>query len=110
MWEVSLFTSSLGRSPVKDFLLQLQSGQRGKVTNCLKLLKEFGPGLRVPHSKKLSGYRNLFELRTSGKSPVRLFYTNYQRGFIILHVFIKKSNKTPIGEINIAVKRISLLT
>lgn len=110
MWEVSLFTSNSGKSPVRDFLFQLQFDQRGKTSNVIELLKEFGPSLREPHSKKISGYKNLFELRTSGKSSIRLFYTKYDRGFIILHAFKKKGNKTPIGEISTAIKRVLVLT
>jgi phage-related protein len=66
--------------------------------------------LREPYSKKLVGYKNLFELRTVGASAIRLFYTVQNDIFYVLHAFNKKSQKTPQKEINTAVKRIKSLT
>ena len=93
-----------------EFLNKLETATQLKARNCIVLLRDYGPLLRQPHSKKITGYKNLFELRTSGNSPVRLFYTHFQSKFYILHGFIKKTNKTPIREIEYAVKRQALLT
>ncbi|MDP1743415.1 MAG: type II toxin-antitoxin system RelE/ParE family toxin [Candidatus Amesbacteria bacterium] len=92
------------------FLDNLETVTRSKTRTCLALLRDYGSLLRQPHSKKIVGHKNLFELRTSGKSPIRLFYTHFQNKFYILHGFVKKTNKTPIREIDYAVKRQMLLT
>lgn len=107
MWEIDYFVIPSGRSPIEEFVLNLPVDQISKVRNCIKLLNEFGPLIRSPHSKKLSGYKDLFELRTSGSSPIRLFYCHRQNKFTILHAFIKKSNKTPQREIAIAINRLT---
>jgi phage-related protein len=104
MWSINIDPIAL------KFLDNLNGSIQPKALNCLKLLKEHGPFLRQPHSKKIVGYKNLFELRTSGNSPVRLFYTHIQDKFYILHGFIKKSDKTPIREIDSAIRRQRLLT
>lgn len=97
-------------SEVDQFIEDLEVIPRGKIRNVINLLKEYGHLLRPPHSKKIIGYHNLFELRSSGNSPIRLFYTIYRSEYYILNGFVKKTNKTPIREINLAISRIKELT
>jgi phage-related protein len=71
----------------------------------VELLMEFGPNLKMPHSKALG--KGLFELRPKGKEGIgRTFYC-YLVGqrIIILHAFIKKTQETPENEMKIARKR-----
>ncbi|KKS33103.1 MAG: hypothetical protein UU93_C0002G0031 [Candidatus Amesbacteria bacterium GW2011_GWA2_42_12] len=107
MWQTDFYTSTSGKSPVIEFIRDLQKIEKAKITNCIDLLTNHGPNLHEPHSKKLSGYKNLFELRTSGNSPIRLIYYQVGQKYIILHGFIKKTNKTPRKEIQTALNRIS---
>ena len=61
---------------------------------------EFGPNLRMPHSKAIG--RGLFELRARGKEGIgRAFYC-YMRDkrIVILHTFIKKTQTTPHRELD----------
>ena len=72
----------------------------------IELLMEFGPNLKMPHSKALG--KGLFELRPKGKEGIgRTFYC-YLVGqrIIILHAFIKKTQETPENEMKIARKRV----
>lgn len=69
------------------------------------LLIEFGPSLRMPHSRTLGG--GLFELRPRGREGLgRAFYCFVigQR-VVILHAFIKKTQETPEQELKIVRKR-----
>ncbi|MEK7796925.1 MAG: type II toxin-antitoxin system RelE/ParE family toxin [Pseudomonadota bacterium] len=71
----------------------------------VELLIEHGPNLRLPHSRALGG--GLFELRPRGRSGIgRAFYCFLvgQR-VVILHAFIKKSQRTPDHELKVARKR-----
>ena len=71
----------------------------------VELLIEHGPSLRLPHSRAFGG--GLFELRPRGKSGIgRAFYCFLvgQR-VVVLHAFIKKSQRTPEQEIKLARKR-----
>jgi phage-related protein len=66
---------------------------------------DYGPNLRLPHSRSLGG--GLFELRPRGKSGIgRAFYSFLigQRA-VVLHAFIKKSQQTPERELKLARKR-----
>ena len=69
------------------------------------LLIEYGPNLRLPHSRAFGD--GLFELRPRGKSGIgRAFYCFLvgQR-VMVLHAFIKKSQQTPERELRLARKR-----
>jgi phage-related protein len=71
----------------------------------VELLMEFGPNLRMPHSRAVGG--GLFELRPRGREGIgRAFYCFVigQR-VVILHAFVKKTQDTPEQELRIARKR-----
>jgi len=71
----------------------------------VELLMEFGPHLRMPHSRSMGD--GLFELRPRGSGGIgRVFYCFVvDRRIVILHAFIKKTQVTPQKEIRIARKR-----
>ena len=71
----------------------------------LSLMYEFGSNLGMPHTKAIEG--GLFELRIKGKEGIaRVFYcTRIQKRIVMLHVFVKKSQKTPKKELKLAIQR-----
>lgn len=73
----------------------------------IDLLEMFGHELGLPHSKNIT--KNLFELRIRGIQEVRLFYTFYNRQAIILHGFVKKTERIPLRELQIANKKLRQL-
>ncbi len=95
-------------SQIKEFLKSLEKSSRSKSSKYIDLLKMFGNELGMPYSKRIS--RNLYELRIRGQQEVRIFYCFHQNNAIVVHVFIKKSQKTPQKEIQIALRRIAMLT
>jgi len=71
----------------------------------MELLIEFGPNLRMPHSRAMGG--GLFDLRPRGREGIgRVFYCFVigQR-VVILQAFVKKTPDTPEQELKIARKR-----
>ena len=65
--------------------------------------------LREPDGKKLGNTR-LFEIRVRVQGQWRAIYAYYvEDSIIILRIFQKKTQKTPIKEIDIALKRLSSL-
>ncbi len=69
------------------------------------LLQEKGNQLREPYSKHLDD--GIFELRCKvGSNITRVLYFFYYEGQIILtNGFVKKTQKTPPGEIGLAKQR-----
>ena len=70
------------------------------------LLIAHGPNLKLPYSRAFGD--GLFELRPRGRSGIgRAFYCFLAgRRVIVLHAFIKKSQRTPDREIKLARKRL----
>jgi phage-related protein len=71
----------------------------------LELLTEFGPQLRMPHSRALGD--GLFELRPRGGEGIgrALYCFVVNQRVIVLHAFIKKTQETPERELRLARSR-----
>ncbi|MEL4013026.1 type II toxin-antitoxin system RelE/ParE family toxin [Dryocola clanedunensis] len=78
---------------------------RTKMVRLIDKLEANPTALREPDSKPLGN--GLFEVRTMGPHIARGLYV-YQKGknIFLLRVFIKKTRKTPPGEITLAVARL----
>jgi len=66
---------------------------------------EKGPNLGMPHTRAMN--EGLFEIRVKAQeNTARIFYcTVIKNEIVILHVFMKKTQKTPDKELSIARKR-----
>lgn len=72
----------------------------------IKVLGERGE-LSQPEGKKLKGYKNLYEIRVKHKGQWRGLYAYILKdSIVILSLFRKKSQKTPISEIKKAQSRL----
>ena len=94
-------------SSVEHFIESLEKPAFAKVIRMLNLLQQFGNKLGMPHSKKIN--TSLFELRVRGQHEVRILYTFYKDTAILLHGFIKKSQRIPPREIATAKTRLRTL-
>ena len=67
---------------------------------------EFGADLGLPHTRAMGA--GLFEIRAHGREGIgrALFCTLVQKQIVILHVFIKKTPKTPAADLLLARKRL----
>ena len=70
------------------------------------MIEEYGPMLGEPYTKSLG--EGLFEIRAKGKEGVgrSFFCTLVGQEVVVLHSFIKKSQKIPKKEMKIARKRL----
>ncbi|MEK7203627.1 MAG: type II toxin-antitoxin system RelE/ParE family toxin [Patescibacteria group bacterium] len=94
-------------SSIEKFIKSLEKQTIAKVLRTIDLLEEFGPKLGMPHTRRVKD--NLFELRVRGKQEVRIFYTFHKSYIVLLHGFIKKSQKIPKKEIRIASAKLKAL-
>lgn len=71
----------------------------------VELLMEFGPDLRMPHSRALGG--GLFELRSRGREGIGRALYCYVVGerVVVLHAFVKKTQATPERDLKLARRR-----
>jgi len=67
--------------------------------------QKYGLSSIMPHIKKLSG-TPLWELRILGGDNIRIVYfIPHKEAILVLHGFVKKSQKTPEKELSLALKR-----
>ncbi len=99
------YTTSSGRSPVEEFLDSLNMRTLQKFLYVRSLLEEFGVKLSSPFCKYLGN--DIYELRFIGKEgAVRVLYFFIKDKYIIFtNGFLKKTQKTPPKEIELAINR-----
>ena len=79
---------------------------RAKFTRVSELIEKFGPQrVGMPHTRSLGG--KLWEIRASGKDGISrgIYVAVKDKQVIVLRVFIKKTQKTPKKELDIAKER-----
>lgn len=93
MYKIYFYRDKRGRQPVYDYLMELAS--RKDKNSRMQALAEFGLQLGEPYIKHIKD--NIWELR-----PLRdrsLFAVWENNSFVMLHCFMKKTQKTPKTEI-----------
>jgi phage-related protein len=105
-WKIDYYRTPSGREPVQELIEDLPEIPRSRVYNTIELLAEFGPILKMPHAKKVTGTL-LWELRVLGEASLRFFYVaKIGQSFLLLHGFTKRKQKTPRKEIKTALDRL----
>lgn len=96
----------LSKQVLKDLQNETKEIQE-KLVILFRALEE-GATLTMPVSRQMSGYPGLKELRLrDARGIVRVFYYVQQRDQIfVLHLFCKKTQKTPQHEIETAMSRL----
>lgn len=100
------YTISYYSEQVQDDILALPDTLAARYVVLTRRMVSLGPNLGEPHTKAFGG--SLFELRLKGAEGIaRVFYcTMVGRRIIMLHSFVKKTNKTPPRELDIALARL----
>lgn len=100
------FESNTGRVPVRDWLLELSSEDRKTIGDDIRTA-EFSWPIGMPLVRPIQGQKGLWEIRIklSGGRIARVFCCVHDSSMVLLHGFIKKSQKTPAHELDVAKKR-----
>jgi len=105
MYEVIFYKTRDGKEPIVDYIFDLKEKSKTsknekiileKILTYIKALKEYGTRAGMPIVKHIDG--NLWELRPL-KNRIFFFYWRDDT-FVLLHYFAKKTNKTPVREID----------
>ena len=93
-------------SRAEAFLNSLELKLAAKAFREIELLKNLGPKLMFPHTRKIVGTEKLHELRVKqGSNICRLFYFFEGHSiYVITSGYLKKSNKTEREEIKRAIR------
>ena len=87
-------------------LESLPTDMRARFVHIARLIEEFDlERVHEPHVKHLQGA--LWEMRLTGRAGISraLYVTAVGRRLIVLRVFVKKTQKTPRFEIELALRR-----
>jgi phage-related protein len=100
----AFFQLSSGREPVREWLKSLQEEDRKVIGEDIKDV-EFSWPIGMPLCRSLG--KGLWEVRSdlSGGRIARVVFCIARSQMVLLHGFIKKTQKTPAADLEVALKR-----
>lgn len=99
-WEITYHDEKL-----QEAVLALPAGLLARYLHLTDRMLQYGPDLGMPHTRAMG--TGLFEMRLKSQEGIgRVFYcTLLARRIVMLHQFVKKTDKTPAKEMAVARKR-----
>jgi len=105
--QVVFFRSQSGHEPVREWLKSLSMDDKKTIGGDIKTV-QFGWPIGMPVVRKIEP--GLWEVRSSLKNRIaRVLFTVEGNYMVLLHGFIKKSQKTPLEDLKLARERLSKL-
>ncbi|OGK30013.1 hypothetical protein A3I56_00320 [Candidatus Roizmanbacteria bacterium RIFCSPLOWO2_02_FULL_43_10] len=108
MYSIYLYKSRTDRPIIEKFIDSMDKDMQVRVRNAMRLLQTYG--LVLLHNdfvRKIHQHPDIYELRLKGSIHIRLLFFLYNHSsFVIVHGYIKKSQKLPRRDIDIALKRV----
>jgi len=104
---VNFYKTESGNEPVREWLSSLRKEHKKAIGEDVKTV-QFGWPLGMPLVEKIES--NLWEIRTKLKDGIaRIMFTMVDQEIVIVHGFIKKSNKIPEDDLELARKRMKMV-
>ncbi|MCK5491899.1 MAG: type II toxin-antitoxin system RelE/ParE family toxin [Candidatus Omnitrophica bacterium] len=104
---VNFYKTESGNEPTREWLSSLKKDYTKAIGEDVKTV-QFGWPLGMPLVKKIEP--NLWEVRTKLKDGfARIIFTMVDEKIIIVHGFMKKSNKMPKSDLELARKRMKMV-
>ncbi len=102
------FVSASGKLPVREWLLDLDQIDRQAIGKDIQKV-EFGWPIGMPYCRPLG--RGLWEVRSSISSGriARVVFAIRDGEMVLLHGFVKKTQKTPQHDIDLSLQRMKEL-
>ncbi len=99
-WNVTFYSDK-----IEAQTLNFPKGILANFLHIAEMIESFGPNLGKPYVGRLSS--GLYEIRAKGKEGIgRSMYCVVKgREVVILHSFIKKTQKTPLKDLDLAKNR-----
>jgi phage-related protein len=98
------YETGTGRKPVKEWLLDLTKDDRRAIGKDIQKV-EFGWPIGMPYCRPLG--HGLWEVRSdlTDGTIARVIFCIAEGEMVLLHGFVKKTQKTPSRDIDLALKR-----
>ena len=106
-WKIKFYATDSGRKPVIDFIEEQDEETQAHLLKEIEKLKILNIEAKPPFVKKMRD--KLWELRTDYDTDAyRVFYFFFTgKEIILVHAIKKKSNKTPLKELDTAIERMN---
>ncbi len=103
---VVFYRTERGKEPAREWLLALTDKDRKIIGDDLQTL-EYGWPVGMPVCRAIKSRKGLWEVRSNltGGRIARVLFCIAHGKMVLLHSFIKKTQKAPERDIEIAVKR-----
>lgn len=103
-FEIVFYDKPDGSEPVREFLLSVDDKMRARLLKTINLLAANGTDMRMPYSEHLVD--GIFEIRAKSGSNISrvLYFFVIGRRIVLTNGFIKKTQKTPKSELELAKK------
>jgi phage-related protein len=100
------YRSHSGHEPVREWLKEQSTEDRRAIGIAIAKV-EFGWPVGMPVCRPMAPHRGLWEIRCSVSDAriARILFCIHSQRLVLLHAFVKKSQKTPDREIDLALKR-----
>lgn len=104
--QAAFFVTDTGKRPVRDWLMELTPQDRKSIGEDIATL-EFSWPIGKPKCSPIQGVKGLYEVRSSISSGriARVFFVLIGNQMVLLHGFVKKTQKTPDKELKLATAR-----
>jgi len=102
----AFYRTALGAEPVRDWLKRLSADDR-HIVGVDIMTVEYGWPIGMPTCRAIGTRRGLWEVRSTltGGRIGRVLFCMHEGQMVLLHAFIKKTQKTPDSDLDLAAKR-----
>ncbi len=92
---------------VEDTILKMPPKLQARMLKLLELMEQYGANLGAPHTTPMGD--GLFEVRAKASEGIGRALYCYMKGqrVYVLHAFVKKTQKTPKKELDLAKSRMA---
>jgi phage-related protein len=103
MLGVRFYATANGREPARDWLRSIENEDRWRIGEDLRAV-QLGWPLGMPLVRKLG--TDLWEVRSTIRDGIaRVLFTVADEQLVVLHGFVKKSQRTPADDLALATSR-----
>ena len=105
MYNLILYTTDRGDSPIDEILDGLDKKSRAKVAAYLSLLEDEGPNLKRPYADVVRGKIRELRIHNSSNQYRVLYFFHVRDQIVLVHAFSKKTQQLKEKGIDLSERR-----
>jgi phage-related protein len=105
LYNLILYTTDRGDSPIDEFLDGLAKKSRAKVAAYLSLLEDEGPNLKRPYADVVRGKIRELRIHYSSNQYRILYFFHVRDQIVLVHALFKKTQRLKEKDIDLSERR-----